>query len=875
MSLLLVIMLFAGGCAKEKPGDVVIDVPTDEITTGTVTGAPTEAATEVKTDEPAVETAEATNVVTDVPTDPANTEVQETITPEPSVSPEPETASPDPSNTETVPDPTPNATPSGTPTPPPPTKTATPTPAPTATPTGVPTATPTKEPTPTKTPEPTPTKTPVYDEPNNIFSSWDERTIEAFRTTAGKQTSIELTDEGVKFTWTATAAADPFVYLDITKYVNLTGKKPLSGIEGSYLVFKVKADKCDGTLEVFTQTPVSGDSAKGKYTSDGSWHYVLVDMTATTLIDPATLTKIRIDWSSVGSKAGASMILSEIAFYSDYLEAANRMLTGEELGQYAFNNSPIDDVDPLAEVVLTAPDEDASVKLWFEQTTERVVRNDTKAGKRTGYTVKMAKNEVENAQFIVAPGRAMKIRVEVDEFKDDSGNTVPFELAYEWYHNIRGTFTPDALIPYTGAVSVAAGNSQGFVIRITTLPDTKAGTYNSIVHIFDDDTGKEIKRAKVAAKVWNFALSEETALRTAFANWASYIYSSYNHDKYPEDYLRANDIEGIYYDFFLKYRINIMDIPHGLTSGYASNKINSNPRINTLRWTNLDVSVKDDGDGVWPAWMDKVIYYAVDEPGGRSPISSDLAKLLDAANRVRANTPQYRMVCPFERNLDLTEDGKQTSFSASKWDMIGFMQQAINIWCVKMDAFTPRELSRIVTGASFLQSTAQDEKYGTFPERMKARVAEGDELWAYIAINPVQPYVNWQLISDGTEAITTMWQLKQNDITGLLYWAVDYWKVNYWGTEPWAANQYGDGFLVYSGYSFDLLDPIPSMRLESIRDGIEDYQMLCMLEEKLGSEAVDDIIRRISTSVVTFCRDDDHIHAVRKLLGDMLEKELG
>ncbi|MBO7406431.1 MAG: hypothetical protein J6V14_02280, partial [Clostridia bacterium] len=66
----------------------------------------------------------------------------------------------------------------------------------------------------------------------------------------------------------------------------------------------------------------------------------------------------------------------------------------------------------------------------------------------------------------------------------------------------------------------------------------------------------------------------------------------------------------------------------------------------------------------------------------------------------------------------------------------------------------------------------------------------------------------------------------------------------------------------------------PTMRLESIRDGIEDYQMLCMLEELLGREAVDDIIHRITTSVVTYTKDDDYIHAVRILLGDTLERAL-
>ena len=206
-------------------------------------------------------------------------------------------------------------------------------------------------------------------------------------------------------------------------------------------------------------------------------------------------------------------------------------------------------------------------------------------------------------------------------------------------------------------------------------------------------------------------------------------------------------------------------------------------------------------------------------------------------------------------------------------DMIGYMQQAVNIWCPKLDAFTPRSLMFVKNSAS-TQSMQQDLKYGTFTERMKARVAAGDELWAYIAINPTQPYVNWQLLSDGTEAITSIWQLKMLDITGLLYWAIDYWKVNYWGTSPWTGSGWGDGMLVYSGYNFDLLEPIPTLRLESIRDGIEDYQMLCMLEKKLGRQAVDDIIHRITTSVVTYTKDDDYIHAVRILLGDTLEQAM-
>jgi hypothetical protein len=47
--------------------------------------------------------------------------------------------------------------------------------------------------------------------------------------------------------------------------------------------------------------------------------------------------------------------------------------------------------------------------------------------------------------------------------------------------------------------------------------------------------------------------------------------------------------------------------------------------------------------------------------------------------------------------------------------------------------------------------------------------------------------------------------------------------------------------------------------------------MLCMLEKKLGTEAVQNLISKITTSVVTYTNDDNYIHAVRVLLGDTLE----
>ena len=623
----------------------------------------------------------------------------------------------------------------------------------------------------------------------------------------------------------------------------------------------------DGSVTLNTLTGVTGWYAKPlkKTIADAdnkTWQGALFD-TRDYDVKADGMLNITLEFS--GLRANTKLYIRSICVTDDLNEA----LTACGHPEYKLNyDSSLSENDPLEHKVLKADKEDSTLSLWFDQSTEKTYREDTVSTGRTGYTVRMAKNEAENCQFFLAPQKKVTVRVELDPFKDSKGNTVQAELAYEYYHNINNILIPDALPELKGALEIPAGVSQGFVIRVTTLPETPAGTYESLIHVYDDATGNEIKRAAVAVKVWDFALSEETELRTAFALWMSYVYDSYPSSRWSNEEL--SQLEDNYYQFFLKYRVNIMDVPHGLTSS-RGNQYMSNPRVNTARWNNLDMSIAEDNNGVTPDWINKVIYYPgeLDEPR----TSDQFAMMIDRANRIKQNTPDYRMVIPFERDLYLTAEGKiVNSASSAAFDSIGFMSQYVNIWCPKLDAFTTRDLG-FVSGASFLQSKEQDQKYGTFADRMKAEVAGGDELWAYVCVNPVEPYANWQILNDGTETIVSIWQLKEYNCTGLLYWAVSYWKVNYWGTaQPWTGSAFGDGILIYSGHTFGSLYPVPTMRLENIRDGIEDYQMLCMLEQKLGTKALNDMISRITTSMVTFASDDDYIHAVRILLGDMLEE---
>lgn len=686
-----------------------------------------------------------------------------------------------------------------------------------------------------------------------------ENEPEKYMTAAGAGAEF-VTEDGVramKVTYTSSKIAR--VTLDLSKLAALNGGVAL---KSHYAAVTFKTSGFTPTVTLYSVTDMSGSSVSsgqtGYGTDNGEWQGVMFDLRKLNLrLDE--LKRVTIEFRSLDEDSEIYICGAVVTpLINEALEACRST-------DYLLNyDEKLTDNDPLASVKLTAEHEDPKTGLWFDHSTEKTVRGVTAGTGRTGYTVRMAKNESENCQFFVSVNRDAKIRVEVEPFTN-GGDSVDFELYYEFYHNIENVLTPDALPPYTGAIDVPAHTSQGFVIQLTTTPETKAGEYKSVVHVYDDETGYEIKRAPVAVRVWDFELSEKTELRTAFALWTSYLADSYNWNNVDFSY---DEVLYNYFEFFLKYRINIMDIPGGMTSSYGQNWM-SRDRVNTARWYNRDMSVSQDL-GFTPEWTDKVLYYSVDEPKS----NTDFANLIAHTEEIKRNTPDYRFVSPTDRNLDLTNDGKVTTFEEADIDQVEFMSRAVTVWCPKLNAFTSRDL-RFISQVSFLQSEEQDAKYGTYTERMKKEVEEGDELWTYICVNPVEPYVNWQIQSDGTEAVVSAWQMKQLGVTGMLYWAVDYWKSAYWNqSTPWPNAAYGDGMLIYSGYAFNLPYPIASLRLESIRDGIEDYQMLCMLEETLGEEAAADMILRMTSSVVTYADNDDYVHAVRVLLGDTLEKAL-
>lgn len=191
-------------------------------------------------------------------------------------------------------------------------------------------------------------------------------------------------------------------------------------------------------------------------------------------------------------------------------------------------------------------------------------------------------------------------------------------------------------------------------------------------------------------------------------------------------------------------------------------------------------------------------------------------------------------------------------------------------------------------------------------EKARRRQAEGETIWWYICTGPKQPYATLFIDHPGTELRVWLWQTWERSIEGILIWQSNYWTseaaypdapqnpykdpmgwVSGYSTPAGARRPWGngDGRFLYppeaaadgrpDGPVFDV--PVGSIRLDMLRDGIEDYEYFVILRglveafEKNHSESEARLYRAllevpdtVSTSLTEFTWDPAPLEAHRE-----------
>lgn len=481
---------------------------------------------------------------------------------------------------------------------------------------------------------------------------------------------------------------------------------------------------------------------------------------------------------------------------------------------------------------------------WFDHPYTKVLNDTSLSRKNSSFDVYMARNEYEGCQIVLFSAKDTTVKLSVIA----DGLDVETDLV-KYVEVSKGQMYPDGLVPVDSDTEIYIKQSvrTPVFIRFMSNADTASGIHICKIKI----SAEEVIETFVNVHVWDFVLPDTPSCQTAFGLYKNEIAKIHK----TEDGRKLDELYRKYYEFLLKHKVSAYDIPCDILSEEADKYLND-PRMTSFR---IPYNASDDiiiryRDKLRQNsnWLYKGYFYPLDEP----TTMEHHYKLDECTKRLDALFPENNVCTPFFINpIDEPEQ-----------DAVELLKDNVNIWCPKSYMYINKDI----------YTERQQAEDPSFSEKMKQRKAEGDRVWWYVCWEPGDPYCNLFVDMPGIMHRILFWQQKLYDVDGFLYWSSNYWsKVE----DPWSDMAtvkmlseyvYGDGSVLYNGEE----GPCRSIRLDAIRDGIEDFEYLSIAEKVLGREETDRIICKVTRSLLNYTRDDDEFAKVRLELGNAINSRI-
>jgi hypothetical protein len=143
---------------------------------------------------------------------------------------------------------------------------------------------------------------------------------------------------------------------------------------------------------------------------------------------------------------------------------------------------------------------------------------------------------------------------------------------------------------------------------------------------------------------------------------------------------------------------------------------------------------------------------------------------------------------------------------------------------------------------------------------------DGKEVWFYTCVGPRGNYANRFIEQPLLQTRYLHWINYKYNVTGYLHWGLNYWirdQLDADASRDGGKLPAGDNCIIYPGYK----KLYSSIRFESMRDGIDDYRLLKMLEEKKPDKA-----KSLANSIIqNFDQYDGSIRHFRIVRKQLLE----
>lgn len=510
-------------------------------------------------------------------------------------------------------------------------------------------------------------------------------------------------------------------------------------------------------------------------------------------------------------------------------------------------------------------------EIWSAPSTAKIIKEETdydgKGEFELNYTC--VKNEYESYQLgITAKTAVSSYYLTAVDLTDGNGNkiskenfTVYNELFYyfdgnsvdaspNYYADSMLKSFPDALIPIkesseAGECGIEENNNAALWITVYIPKTTVAGVYSGS---FSMTVSGQRFSLPVSVTVYDYTLTDE--------NHAVSTFTQRNYKIGVGEMDTSVEMIEKYYESALDYRISPRTLPQEATdsvdefielvkkyySRYSNFALGTSGNI-TLG-INYDYVLSQilglaENSTAEINLLSKAIFYAMDEPN----MANEQTKY-NSVFLVR------KIISVLNDAADIIENDSTSKYSAFK-SIAGWKDIILNIPDVVPFGSYEYVQSCINTSDELLQEYVKNITWcpcwdiydDSTREAYLALAEEADaDLWWYSCTGPAAPYGTYHIgDSNLLSARSISWMQKKYNIEGNLYWDIvgysydtpekftDIYSDPHVATSSLVA---GDGNLFYPGAKYGIYGPLPSVRIMSIRDGLEEYEMLYDLENK-------------------------------------------
>ena len=452
--------------------------------------------------------------------------------------------------------------------------------------------------------------------------------------------------------------------------------------------------------------------------------------------------------------------------------------------------------------------------------------------------IRLAQNEKESLQVIVLPcERDVNVRVRVADLRGPKGARFPAAnvdavvMGYVQtrteppYGSSHVGWWPDPILNFQTTAGIARGDAQAFWIRFRAPKNQPAGLYHGKLEVEAD--GARVFSFDLAVRVYGFRLPDASPLPLAVTFWPMYYEPGDKEGSWREGELRdtswmqhKREWGDFLADYYLTYD-SLYAFAHWAPDFEVLQRLHKQGRLGRF---NLG-------------------YYSI---CGESPAEVEKWR----KSTVDVIRPRYEKA----RELGLLEFAYIYGCDENPESMFPGVQRAAEI------------LKKEFPGVTIL-TTTYDHTFGTgsvikaidafcpltprFDPKLAAQArASGKEVWWYICCGPGHPFANMFVEYPAIEGRLLMGAMTAKyRPDGFLYYQISIWNgkpitagpFTEWDPRSWTT-YHGDGSWTCLGPGGT---PLPTIRLENFRDGLEDYAYARILEATIArAEASPDLRAR-------------------------------